>query len=627
MKNRTSRNRRSNCYSAMTILTLVQAGNWDVVAMRLKKMGEEDVAMLGVKSPTEDSLGRLPIHWACLYGPRLTKKGLRALLDAKPDSAKQVDDEGSTPLHILLQKGFVKFGVLKMLLDAFPEAVTMRDVFGRTPLFHLVEKHDIGQNQKIAALELILSAENGAEALTIPCGPVPACGLMPGFRSLEECSTITRMSRMSRIWEAPVAHRTPLYMMWNDALHDRSSRWWSRDKNTKAKPTRGKQMKKARLFLECAYLHRVNGSFSLEHRRTERMLRQMMKKAKSDLKSENNLFSRLRKKLPRSENVSLASLIHSMPKNDAEDHASPIDRISSHGAETSTLNLSSTSTLGGKGDWTTVGDQKRRTSSMYQLTSSDDGDRREVSHTQRTRSQAVRQSRGGWRDRRERSKAERQKIIKKKGEDLQEMTRNAEYGNDDSDDEDNFFISQRRIFKRLRSKKKETTKFRVTHAVVTLQEWLPKEVLGFALEYYPRQLEKKEEVSGRIPLHLAIVAKADIGVIEQLIAANRKTAAIRTADRRLPLHLTLEDSRNCNYSVIECVFDAHPDASFIQDPTTNLYPFMQAAVSTRTLPEMTCVVEEQPDGCEQLTTIYKLLLANPTVLYNAIDEYEEQVAP
>ena len=159
---------------------------------------------------------------------------------------------------------------MKILIDANPEALLVQDIFGRTPLYRAVE-YEAGES--IAFLEIIFGARYGAKAATIPCyGENKFKGLNIG--DIHSRPT-TRFYVNRNITSTPESHRTPVFMVWETALHYVSSEDWSRRRrNCDMSIPSGKRMQKAFGLLECAYLNVVQGHISkpLNHRRKNRLL-------------------------------------------------------------------------------------------------------------------------------------------------------------------------------------------------------------------------------------------------------------------------------------------------------------------------------------------------------------------
>ena len=64
----------------------------------------------------------------------ITVDKLKAVLEANPDAAKERDDKGNTPLHILYGNSSRSDDVVRFLLDANPEAKDIRNEECLTPL-------------------------------------------------------------------------------------------------------------------------------------------------------------------------------------------------------------------------------------------------------------------------------------------------------------------------------------------------------------------------------------------------------------------------------------------------------------------------------------------------------------
>jgi ankyrin repeat protein len=177
-------------------------------------------------------LGVLPLHVACSCDT-IDIYVLRCLLDAAPDSARQVDNEGSTPLHFLLHYGSPKNDVIRLLIEAFPDAIAVRDKYGRTPLFHAIDN-----SISLDCLKIMLDTGLATDSILQCCNE--AVTQSRGTHAARQRAY--ELSRLSATW------RTPLYMAWRNAL---------RPQNGDVCTKKGKRWDKALLLLKFAYSHKA----------------------------------------------------------------------------------------------------------------------------------------------------------------------------------------------------------------------------------------------------------------------------------------------------------------------------------------------------------------------------------
>eukprot|EP00551_Chaetoceros_affinis_P004790 CAMPEP_0203662462 /NCGR_PEP_ID=MMETSP0090-20130426/417_1 /ASSEMBLY_ACC=CAM_ASM_001088 /TAXON_ID=426623 /ORGANISM="Chaetoceros affinis, Strain CCMP159" /LENGTH=483 /DNA_ID=CAMNT_0050525249 /DNA_START=106 /DNA_END=1557 /DNA_ORIENTATION=- len=242
-----------------SINILIATSNWKTLIRKLGKFREHDINELKTvcndNDGSEDEVRRYPIHYACLNG--ITKPALKAILDACPDAARQVDDEGSTPLHYLLHyDNGLKCDAIQLLLDVYPEAVGVQDNYGCTPMFHAVE-HGIGVN--IGVLALLLRSKVAVQALTVHSNRKND---MSSRRKRKDSLAIVRSYFPESSRNDKEYQRTPLYMIWDIAMNTKSSTRWSLHakqdgddlKNRRGRKMVGKRLEKAQLMLEAAYL-------------------------------------------------------------------------------------------------------------------------------------------------------------------------------------------------------------------------------------------------------------------------------------------------------------------------------------------------------------------------------------
>lgn len=161
--------------------------------------------------------------------------------------------------------------------------------------------------------------------------------------------------------------------------------------------------------------------------------------------------------------------------------------------------------------------------------------------------------------------------------------------------------------------KEVLTKFRIIHAAITLHQWLPcEDILLISLKFCPHQLQTREEKTGFIPLHIAIIKNAGRGIVEKLIKYDKDTATIRTKSGQLPLHLALAQP-SYDMATIKCIFDAYPDAIKERDPGTKLYPFMIPAMSTGESRRLGIPQAGLNDHLEAASKAFELLMLCPEI--------------
>ncbi len=660
------------------ILSLIQEGQFELVEKRLKKIragSKNATALEGYRNKDVEMLlipdlkyGRFPIHWACLHGIRLKKKTIKALLDACPESAKKVDNEGSTPLHYLLARGIASTDVLNILLDKYPEAVMVRDNFGRTPMFQLVA-NDTFEKLKLSSLASLLNTKNCVESLRLPCGPLDASFDTISYESPAHSQNLKHTEiNFPRVWEQPPARRTPLYLMWRMALTQRSHRWRVRGKDTVPKFD-GKKMLIAINFLGCTYLREVNGieTFQLKVRRKIR--RKMMKAIKTGTDDHQSGIGD-QAVVSDVENETDHGLI-TMDGDTGSDTEAEVSMrysinpfISFQEDEINTKSARSYDSLENPSvRFATLDDSSefsipQRRSVTFGSTATLDDYRSDSSPIRRRAPKSSlnvysKNEMPNWKKIR---KKRRRAVAKKKmmtgvGSDRRRSLRSF-----DSIDDDFSQLSMKDTIRSYVKKKSQSlrshlssrllpahrepeqrapqTKFRFTHAVCTFHQWLPKEIIDIAKEYYPKHFEKREEVSGDIPLHLAIRTGANRDLLKILVEANRTSASIPTAQKQIPLHLLLQSGDN-DFTKIQCLLHAHPDGIETIDHKTGLYPFAlpefhkkevhssphfisRSNLRPKAIPESHSFRENdmQMTDIELQTTssVYNLLLQKPSVL-------------
>jgi hypothetical protein len=126
-------------------------------------------------------------------------------------------------------------------------------------------------------------------------------------------------------------------------------------------------------------------------------------------------------------------------------------------------------------------------------------------------------------------------------------------------------------------------------------------VVELAAQLHPEQLLEKDE-DGCTPLILAIHHGLEECVVNIVLRANLSAASISNSQGCLPLLLAVATHYYSWEPTIKSLFAAEPRAVSTQDATTLLYPFAVAAA------------KESLDEADQLSTIYELFRADPSVL-------------
>ncbi len=182
--------------------------------------------------------GSLPLHIVCRCADICNTDVLRTLLKVAPHTAGIPDNEGSTPLHALLQFCNPKMEELQLLIDACPEALAKHDIYGRTPLYHAMEK-----NLCLNKVKIIMQY-SGAVARTLQC-----CGPDSEGKYLDPIHSQWSLGGHLSVYTSSQidTERTPLYIAWRKTLMplDRTDF-----------KTRGKRWAKAVLLLRKTYFHK-----------------------------------------------------------------------------------------------------------------------------------------------------------------------------------------------------------------------------------------------------------------------------------------------------------------------------------------------------------------------------------
>ena len=638
------RRNKNSLKSHENIVTLIQFEKWDKLSKRIEKRLPADMTELS--TPGHDDM--LPIHWACKHGPRLPKKVLVALLNAFPHSVKAQDNEGSTPLHYTIFYGFANLDIIRILLSRYPGAVLVRDKYGRTPIFHAVA-HKIGV--KLDALKILLSVEGAAEALTLPCGPIPGQFESPATSRGQSIENIH--SRFQRIWKYPVERRTPLCMMWDTAMNAHSSSRWFLKRSSDAPKLSGKRMAKALFLLECAHLHQMGKSIDIYQWKRKKMIKKLLNYSQDSLaqvrrdqsdelgassiqpmyskRSSLSLpriqsswgFKQMRRStisnqalqnspdwIPhprdRTKSDQTSSILRKL--NVERDYSSSLRNIiqSDRGRvvqEGSNASLSSTSMFSRFHLLTRNKTRTDRITHPERITQNEVDE--SISHRSNSQSERSIRQRNQvppnvkwtprlWRRKfsltgndfdgfdptmpEENSLEEGTETSHKPFHSLNElqfqnMLNGQENDTDLSDGRE--VASLRTIGQKVMRRQRDQSVFPIIHACLRLRKFLPEEMLDFALEYYPEQLNMVEH--GNRPIHLAIELDSDSFDIQKLLASEQDAAAVKNGDGKLPLHLALLRPI-VDHDTVRRLIEAFPLACLEIEDQTGLFPFMLPAV-------------------------------------------------
>jgi hypothetical protein len=105
--------------------------------------------------------------------------------------------------------------------------------------------------------------------------------------------------------------------------------------------------------------------------------------------------------------------------------------------------------------------------------------------------------------------------------------------------------------------------------------------------------------SGNLPLHAAITNKDRVGIcgLRAVLEANPTIARIRGHQNRLPLHMAISGNLQFKWEDgVKDILEAHRSAIDENDPVTNVYPFMLAALtkSSSDLDSVYNLIQESP---------------------------------
>jgi hypothetical protein len=123
--------------------------------------------------------------------------------------------------------------------------------------------------------------------------------------------------------------------------------------------------------------------------------------------------------------------------------------------------------------------------------------------------------------------------------------------------------------------------YRVLHAAVKLDSYLPPHVIRFAIDHYPEQLRQVDEQDGRLPLAIAAELRSPRAaeVIQLLCKAFPQAAWAFDSQGQNPLAIALASGKQWNEGV-KAIFDAAPLALRWRHRQSRLYPALMAASAT-----------------------------------------------
>lgn len=125
--------------------------------------------------------------------------------------------------------------------------------------------------------------------------------------------------------------------------------------------------------------------------------------------------------------------------------------------------------------------------------------------------------------------------------------------------------------------------YRMVHATVTLDSFLPPHILNIALDMFPKQLAEREEGTGRVPLAIAaathqLLMQRSQEMIQLLLEAYPQAARISDYSFQNPLSLAAASGKAWAAGV-EGLFRAAPDLINWKDGSTKIYPALLSAAS------------------------------------------------
>ena len=195
------------------------------------------------------------------------------------------------------------------------------------------------------------------------------------------------------------------------------------------------------------------------------------------------------------------------------------------------------------------------------------------------------------------------------------------------------------------------TYFRMIPAVITMSSFLPHPVLELAIQAFPEQVREQDPITGRLPLHMAASSmmephRAD-NAFRHLLQAHPEAAVQLDTHRQTALVIAIESGKQWDQGV-ERLFRAGPNRLHTRDTRSGLAPAILAATATPptsansasaetnpaedlpsyglALPLATRRVTDlerknhlqrkrlEPDDASRSSTIYELLLQDPSIL-------------
>lgn len=129
--------------------------------------------------------------------------------------------------------------------------------------------------------------------------------------------------------------------------------------------------------------------------------------------------------------------------------------------------------------------------------------------------------------------------------------------------------------KRRPSNKKLT--YRMLHAVIELDLYLPPRALNLAIKLHPEQLRRTDEINGRLPLANVAASPSPRAhqIIALLIEACPQAAREVDADGQTALAIAIGSGKHWDEGV-ETIFRAAPDMLGRRDDKIGLYPALAA---------------------------------------------------
>lgn len=100
-------------------------------------------------------------------------------------------------------------------------------------------------------------------------------------------------------------------------------------------------------------------------------------------------------------------------------------------------------------------------------------------------------------------------------------------------------------------------------------------LIRFAAALFPEELMERHEVSGRVPLHIAVAQRSQ-NIVQALLQLQPQAASIRDSTGRLPLHHGIQAQLPWEGG-LELLVAAWPNSLTMVDPETGLLPAMSAS--------------------------------------------------